>query len=155
MKIGVVSDTHDRIVASLYRALDGVDEILHCGDICGHQTLAALEAIAPVTAVHGNCDSIAFVNRFPVERRVQRGSIEIALVHGHRFRRGSVRHLADHFSDEPPTVVLFGHSHVSVSEKMNGVLFFNPGTAGGIGAAPSAGLLEITDDGFELRHVAL
>ncbi|HUP00481.1 MAG TPA: metallophosphoesterase family protein, partial [Gemmatimonadota bacterium] len=72
MRIGIVSDTHDRILPDLFRALAGVDEILHAGDICTAEALAEIEVIAPVTAVHGNMDERALFERLPEERRLER-----------------------------------------------------------------------------------
>ena len=37
-------------------AFDGVDEILHAGDVGDEEVLAILETLAPVRAVRGNVD---------------------------------------------------------------------------------------------------
>ena len=154
MEIGIVSDTHGRVPMSLHEAFSRVDEILHCGDICDDGVLAEIEAIAPVTAVHGNCDRRPLVERLPEERRIERAGVRIGIVHGHRFRRGSVDDLAAHFGNDAD-LVLFGHSHVAHDETRGATRFFNPGTAGGIGARATAGLLVIEDGGWRLRGVAL
>ncbi len=51
MKIGVVSDTHGYLDPALSSLFDGVDEILHAGDVGPAQLLDDLRAIAPVLAV--------------------------------------------------------------------------------------------------------
>lgn len=155
MRIGIVSDTHDRVPASLHEALRGTDEIVHCGDICRDHTLVELETIAPVAAVHGNCDSVGLVERFPEELVLNRAGVTIAVIHGHRFPRGSIKHLAYHFRSLSPDLVLFGHSHVAVSEVVDRTRLFNPGTAGGFGAPPSAGILTLDNGAFDLAHIEL
>jgi putative phosphoesterase len=155
VQIGIVSDTHDRVPASLHEALRDTNEIMHCGDICRDHTLVELETIAPVVAVHGNCDARGLVERFPEEIVLDRAGLTIAVIHGHRFPRGSIEHFARHFESLGPDLVLFGHSHVAMSEVVDGIRFFNPGTAGGFGAPPSAGILTLDNGTFDLRHIQL
>ena len=155
MRIALVSDTHDRILASLFDALAGVDEILHAGDVCSEAALAELEAVAPVTAVQGNMDEWALAGRHPEEQRLERGGITIGMVHGHRFGRGLVHDLAEHFREWGPDLVVFGHSHEALDEVEGGTRFFNPGTAGGIGAPATVGILEIADGAWAVEHVRL
>ena len=57
MLIGVLSDTHGALPPEVETALQGVDRIIHAGDIGGAWILDHLEAIAPVVAVRGNMDS--------------------------------------------------------------------------------------------------
>lgn len=155
MRIGVVSDTHDRLPAALFAALDGVKEILHAGDVVSADALTELEAVAPVTAVHGNMDPADLVAALPPHRLLERGGVRIALIHGHRQRRGEIDDFAERFARTAPAIVIFGHSHEALSETRGGVHYFNPGTAGGVGAAPTIGLLTIEDGSFTLAHVAL
>ena len=56
MKIGVISDTHGLVRPEVYKAFEGVDLILHAGDIGTMDVIIELEAIAPVKAVAGNVD---------------------------------------------------------------------------------------------------
>ncbi|MGH7556494.1 MAG: metallophosphoesterase family protein [Gemmatimonadota bacterium] len=155
MRIALVSDTHDRILASLFDALAGVDEILHAGDVCGETALAELEAIAPVTAVLGNMDSGSLAERHPEELRLDRGGIAIGMVHGHRFGRGLVHDLARHFGAWAPDLVVFGHTHEALDEVRGSTRYFNPGTAGGIGGPATAGILEIANGEYRVEHVRL
>ena len=50
MKIGVISDTHGHLDRRVFGLFDGVDHILHAGDIGYPSLILELEAIAPVTA---------------------------------------------------------------------------------------------------------
>jgi putative phosphoesterase len=155
LRIGIVSDTHDRVLPALHQALAGVDEILHAGDIASAEALAEVETIAPVTAVRGNMDEHALANRLPEEEILTRVGVRIALVHGHRVGSASVDDLAKSFADRGVDLVVWGHIHEPVSELRSGVRYFNPGTAGGIGAAATCGLLMIADDSFAIEHIEL
>ena len=155
IRIGLVSDTHDRILPALLEALSGVDEILHAGDVCAAAALAKLEAIAPVTAVSGNMDVGSLIERHPEELRLERDGITIGMVHGHLVGRGGVSDLAAHFRGWGPDLVVFGHSHETVDEVRGETRFFNPGTAGGVGGPPTAGLLQIANGDFRVEHVRL
>ena len=56
MLVGLVSDTHGLVRPEIFDALDGVELILHAGDVGGRAVLDELSAIAPVRAVYGNTD---------------------------------------------------------------------------------------------------
>ena len=155
LRLGIVSDTHDNVLAALHEALEGVDEILHAGDIASAGALAEIEAIAPVTAVRGNMDERALAERLEGEEILTRGGVRIALVHGHRVGRASVDDLAKRFDRRGVDLVVWGHIHEPVSEFRNGVRYFNPGTAGGIGAAATCGMMTITSGDFTVAHVTL
>src|SRR6476646_7684680 len=79
--IGLVSDTHGLVRNGLFRALAGVSEILHAGDVGGREVLDALGAIAPVHAVYGNVDSIDGI--LPDEIVTEVGGLSIHVSHGH------------------------------------------------------------------------
>ena len=51
MVIGLISDTHGLVRPEIFAALDGVEVILHAGDVGGGAVLTELSAIAPVQAV--------------------------------------------------------------------------------------------------------
>ena len=60
--IGILADTHDNIcpwdqvLEKIRSALEGVDAIIHCGDICTAKAIEDLAAIAPVYAVRSGMD---------------------------------------------------------------------------------------------------
>jgi putative phosphoesterase len=126
-RIGVISDTHDYFDPRIAQLFEGVDHILHGGDIGRPAILLALEQIAPVTAVAGNTDDPGF--QYPQTELVELG--------GHRFL---VQHIVNpqsltepirtRIARERPEVVVFGHTHKPFSESIGGTRFFNPGYAG-------------------------
>jgi putative phosphoesterase len=123
MLIGVISDTHGLLRPQAVAALRGVEHILHAGDVGDIAVLDALREIAPVTAIRGNVDVSGVCAELPATDVVELGDKLFYLVH-------SVRDL-----DIDPVVagvamVVSGHSHKASVEVRNGVVFFNPGSAG-------------------------
>ena len=63
--IGLISDTHGLIRPEALEALQGVDLIIHAGDIGKREVIDALQDIAPVLAIKGNNDIGSWAHRFP------------------------------------------------------------------------------------------
>jgi uncharacterized protein len=123
LTVGVISDTHGLLRPEALAALRGADHILHAGDIGAPEILAGLRAIAPVTAVRGNNDGAAWARDIPETAIAELGGARIYLLHDL------------HLLDLDPraagfAVVVSGHSHRPSAEERDGVLYFNPGSAG-------------------------
>ena len=56
MLIGILSDTHGLLRREVIDGFEGVDHIIHAGDIDNKQVIDRLEEIAPITVVRGNAD---------------------------------------------------------------------------------------------------
>lgn len=138
MKIGILSDTHGLLRREVFPALEGVEHILHAGDVGDLDILVALEALAPVTAVHGNTDGWELRNRLPASAAVELGGLRFAVAHGHLPAHGTTRErLARAFPSAD--VVVFGHTHEPYMEEVapedaggeTGPRWFvNPGSCG-------------------------
>lgn len=132
VRVGLISDTHDRPHGGVFRLFDGVDAILHAGDVCSSEVLTELEALAPVTAVHGNCCSYQLQQDLPASTIMHVEGWRIFLQHDigtpDRFRpQLDILFPAD---AERPHIVMSGHSHQHWWTQVNGVWFVNPGSAG-------------------------
>ncbi len=121
--LGVISDTHGLLRPEAVEALRGSDRILHAGDIGDSAILDALEKVAPVTAVRGNVDTAPWARRLPTTEVIEAGGISIYMLHD--LAQLDLKPAAAGFR-----VVIYGHSHQPKIEEKNGVLFFNPGSAG-------------------------
>jgi uncharacterized protein len=121
--IGVISDTHGLLRPPAVVALKGVDYILHAGDVGGPEILDALARIAPVTAVRGNVDIEPWANKLAETELIELGGIAIYMLHD--LGRLDLKPEAAGMR-----VVVYGHSHQPKIEERNGVLYFNPGSAG-------------------------
>src|ERR1700679_260745 len=123
MVIGVISDTHGLLRPEAVAARRGVEHILHAGDVGEFSILEKLREIAPVTAIRGNVDVAGRCAELPATDVVELGGRLFYLVH-------SVRDLDINPRVAGVAVVVSGHSHEALVEVRDGVLFFNPGSAG-------------------------
>jgi uncharacterized protein len=121
--LGIISDTHGLLRPEALQALRGVQMILHAGDIGAPQVIDALRALAPVTAVRGNCDRGEWAEEYPARQKLGVGGVSIFMLHD--------RHeLAGQPPGQGALVVISGHSHAASVEERDGVLYLNPGSAG-------------------------
>ena len=121
--VGVISDTHGRLRPEAVVALRGVDAIVHAGDIGTPDVLERLGAIAPVTAVRGNNDRGAWAEKLPSTQVLEIGGVLLYVLH-------DVKELGLDPRTAGFGAVISGHSHQPQQEERDGVLFFNPGSAG-------------------------
>jgi len=119
----VISDTHGLLRPEALAALRRSAYIIHAGDVGSPQILRKLAAIAPVTAVRGNVDREAWSRKLPEDAVLELGGISIYILHD--LAQLDLQPKAAGF-----TVVVSGHSHVPKQETRDGVLYFNPGSAG-------------------------
>ncbi len=153
MIVGLLSDTHvpHRMAAlppSLFERLDGVDLILHAGDLDDPVILDELERVAPVKAVRGN---FHIQSPWPNDRHLplfldlMLDGHRVVVTHGHfSFWNSFVEKFgmwrADHrlrVSARIMTrmarvvpgadVYVFGHTHLAMVKRQAGALFVNPG----------------------------
>ncbi|MHB1392368.1 MAG: metallophosphoesterase family protein [Clostridia bacterium] len=132
MKIGVISDTHIRSSAKLlpniiYEVFDGVDMILHAGDILIDEVIIELETIATVYVVAGNNDGYDMLDKYGTKRIIEVNGKRIGLTHGTSRGRTYMSAYAE-FAGDKVDCVVYGHSHKPHNEVIDGVLFFNPGS---------------------------
>jgi uncharacterized protein len=121
--IGVISDTHSLLRPEALAALRRSDYIIHAGDIGDPAILKRLAEIAPLTAIRGNVDRDAWALKIPATNVLEIGGISIYILHN--LNELDLKPEAAGFQ-----VVVSGHTHVAKSETKNGVLYFNPGSAG-------------------------
>ena len=124
MRIGLIADTH---LPSTIRepwpevavAFQGVDLILHAGDIVTPRVLDWLEAIAPVLAALGNNDFDLDDPRVKPTHSLDVEGWRIGMLHdatsGLRF-------------DSPLDVLVSGHTHYERLSMHDGVVYANPGS---------------------------
>jgi putative phosphoesterase len=123
MRIGVISDTHGLIRQEALDALQGVEAIVHAGDVGDTLILDRLRKIAPVTAIRGNVDHGDLAKELPATAVLDCQGALIYMLHN----------LAD--LDLNPRaagfrVIVSGHTHVPLIRDHEGVLYLNPGSAG-------------------------
>ena len=142
MILGVISDTHGLLRPEVIPKLEGVERILHLGDVGKPSILAELEKIALVTAVRGNVDREGACGKLP--------ETDVVLIEGryiymlHDLKTLHLDPAAGKFA-----AVLHGHTHVPNFYTKKGVLYFNPGSCGPrrFELPVTIGLLTLSQDG--------
>ena len=124
VEIGVISDTHGLLRPAAVAAMDGVERIIHGGDVGSEDILDAMAEIAPVTIVRGNTDYQPWAARLPMTELMEVEGRSIFVVHD-----------IDDLNLDPAAagidVVVYGHSHRPEWEQRgDGVWYLNPGSAG-------------------------
>ncbi len=145
-RIGLISDTHmpEKCLdfpPAVFNVLRGVDLILHAGDVGELWVLDRLSTVAPVVAVRGNDESAQGQLTLPYQQVITAAGKRIVLCHSH-FRdpaeeiawrsrkpsRGDSLALRAAFGHRAGAeIVVFGHSHVPMGYRYDGVLLINPG----------------------------
>ena len=151
MKVAVLADTHaprywKACPLEVARRLEGVDLILHAGDVCRATVLEELAAFAPVRVVLGNNDTpdVAAWGA-PETLRLDLDGLPAAMVHDAGPARGRPRRLRGRFGGAE--LVVFGHSHIPLDLAADGVRIFNPGSPTDRRRQPrgTMGLLRVED----------
>ena len=122
-RIGVLSDTHGLLRPEAIDALRGSELIVHAGDVGKPEVLERLRAIAPTIAVRGNVDRQPWAKKISLTEVLEAGGVSIYILH--ILQELDLKPEAAGFK-----VVVSGHSHIPAQERKNGVLYFNPGSAG-------------------------
>jgi uncharacterized protein len=121
-RIGIISDTHGLLRPEAERHLMGVDHIVHAGDIGRPEIIDALRRIAPVAAIRGNVDSGEWARAYADTKLVSLAGKSIYILHDLKTLLINPSAKID--------VIVSGHSHVPKIDKIGGILYLNPGSAG-------------------------
>jgi len=123
INVGLISDTHRLLRDEAVAFLKGSDLIIHAGDIGSMDVISGLEKLAPVRAIRGNIDRGPWAGAFPEEDLVEIEDTRIYILHDRNA-----------MTLDPESsgfdVVVSGHSHNPKIERLGGVLYVNPGSAG-------------------------
>ena len=161
MLVGLLADTHVpyralEILPAAVMALQGVDVILHAGDVDDPACLAPLRALAPVHAVRGNFHLLDLSSggaSLPEHIALTLAGWRVVVTHGHRMGAASLvwkvryvlrqlrgctggfpaydaaiaRTLLRRFPNAD--VIVFGHTHRYYEARWGQTLIINPGAA--------------------------
>jgi putative phosphoesterase len=132
MFVGILSDTHDRL-PTIERALElfrtrRVEAVIHPGDLVAPfaaRRLKTIEAFCPLHVIYGNNDG-EWRGLGEILPQIRDGPLRLEL--------GGRRVLVHHFINwcrpadcDWAEVIITGHTHEVVNERVNGRLLLNPG----------------------------
>jgi len=126
MLVGLVSDTHSLVRPEIFAALAGVDMILHAGDVGGSSILTELAVIAPIRAVYGNTD-VPGNPDLSAELAIDVDGVSVHVSHGHELGSPTPEKLLARYTAD---IIVFGHTHKPLVERVGRRLVVNPGAAG-------------------------
>jgi uncharacterized protein len=153
MLVGLISDTHGLLRAEVFPAFDGVDLILHAGDVGGRSLIDELSAIAPVRAVYGNTDPPGEPG-LKARQELDIEGLSIHVSHGHELGSPTSERLLTRYTQD---VIVFGHTHKPLIERSGSRLVINPGAAGPkrFNLKPSVARMTVKDGRAEVEIVWL
>lgn len=151
MQVAVLSDTHaprfwKACPARVAAALEGVELILHAGDVCTPDVLDELTGWAPVRAVRGNNDGADIAAwGAPDTLELTLAGLPVAMIHNSGPAIDRPARLSRSFPQA--RLVVFGHSHIPLNELHGEQRIFNPGSPTDKRRQPhgTMGLLQIED----------
>lgn len=134
------------LLESLAEVLKSADLILHAGDHESYAFYKALRQKGRLVAVHGNSDDLKLKFTLPERTVIEFEGLRLGLTHGWGADSGMPDRILDSWSETPPHVIVFGHTHRQYQRVHRGVLMFNPGsTSRPRRAGASYGVLEVSD----------
>ena len=152
MLVGLISDTHGTLRAEALAALAGTDLIVHAGDVGARSVLQELQGMAPVKAVYGNVDDPAL--ELPAELELSLEGVTVHISHGHEIGSPTPGALVRRYTAD---VIVYGHTHRPLIERVGATLVVNPGAAGPrrFNLQPSVALLAIDERKANARLIYL
>ena len=144
LRVGLISDTHipetmPRLFPQVFEAFDGVDCILHAGDIHDLSVIDELSEVAPTFVARGNGDDGSGGRPVQAEDpRLREGwlielaGLRVGLAHTvpvPDIGGWTLEHAMERYCGRTDLdVMVFGDTHVEWLEQVRGVLCVNPGS---------------------------
>lgn len=146
MRILVVSDTHGNqsLLFKVHQQAGDIDAVIHTGD--GELDALLLEETlgGTVLRVAGNCDHGSTA---PRELLITLAEKRLLIVHGDRYTvKNGLENLIAYGKASGADILLFGHTHLALTEQRDDLLLLNPGTLWGRAPFLSYAILEITPE---------
>lgn len=154
MRILVMSDSHGdyRNVKTAVLTQSKAEVIIYCGD--GEEQAEMIRRDFPdraVYSVRGNCD---WGSKLPAEEMLNLEGKKIMFTHGHIYQvKWGYEEIKRSAREKGADILLFGHTHIPLSEYDNGLYVMNPGSI--YGYTGSYGIVDITEQGIITNIVRL
>ena len=134
-KISLLSDTHSVLDERFIPHLKDSDEIWHAGDIGSLDIYDKLNEISKVKAVYGNIDNHQIRITLASEVFFKCEGLNIYMTHIGGYPGKYSKAVKEKIEKTKPDIFICGHSHILkvMNDKINNLLFINPGAAGNHG----------------------
>jgi putative phosphoesterase len=155
MKCIVFSDTHGNypLAIEVLTHAAPADMIFHLGDEAEDASMIESICQTKVQKVAGNCDP---PGKFPREISTFVEKTKVLLTHGDRYHvKSGLAKLVERAVAVEANLVLYGHTHQASIERINDILFVNPGSLLRGSSSKSYAVLKIKADQVEAQIVML
>lgn len=161
-RVAIISDTHGSINSQVLQAINGCQQIVHAGDICGAHVLSQLKQICThVTAVAGNNDApglwaeieTQIVSALPEITQIDLPGGTLAIEHGHQHGMHKPDHDSLRAAHPAARAIVYGHTHKMLVDDELSPWVVNPGAAGSTrtNGGPSCLILSIEDNVWDFE----
>ena len=154
-KILLLSDTHGYVDDHIMKYVKESDEVWHAGDIGTTQVTDTISNLKPLRAVFGNIDNHELRLSFPDELLFKCEDMNIYMTHiGGRPGRYS-KGISEKIKSLKPKIFICGHSHILKIQfdKVNQLLFINPGAIGKHGFHKVRTMLRFVIDKSDIKNM--
>ena len=131
-KVLVISDTHSYIDDRIIKYASEADYVIHAGDIGSFDVVRKLKSVSEVLFVYGNIDGNEIRSESNKFEFFKLNDLKILLTHisgkTPKYNKETLIKIKDH----NPDLLIAGHSHILKIQydKINKLIFLNPGAAG-------------------------
>jgi|TARA_A100001011_G_scaffold329283_1_gene354447 putative phosphoesterase len=154
-KILLLSDTHGHVDDHMMKYVKESDEVWHAGDIGTTQVTDTIASLKPLRAVFGNIDNHELRLSFPEELLFECEDINIYMTHiggrPNRYAKG----ISKKIKSIKPKIFICGHSHILKIQydKVNQLLFINPGASGKHGFHKVRTMVRFEIDKSDIKNI--
>lgn len=154
--IGLISDTHSFLDPQVLDYFSKCDEIWHAGDFGTIKVAEQLKEVAPLVGVYGNIDGQDIRKEFPLHQRFIIEGLDVWMTHIGGIPGRYCLPIVQELENNPPELFICGHSHilkVARDQKLNKMLYMNPGAAGRHGFQTERTILRFSVTEGSLKNV--
>ncbi|MBC8034908.1 MAG: metallophosphoesterase family protein [Chitinophagaceae bacterium] len=152
-RIGLISDTHHYLEASVYKHFKECDEIWHAGDFGSADIATALSGFKPLRGVFGNIDGYDIRSIYPENQQWTCEEVPVLMTHIGGYPGKYTARVKELLQQSSPGLFICGHSHilkVMYDQKFR-CLHMNPGAAGRQGWHKVRTLIRFSIDGKDIK----
>lgn len=131
-KVLVISDTHSYIDDRIIKYASEANYVIHAGDIGSFEVIRKLKSVSKVLFVYGNIDGNEIRSESNKFEFFKLNDLKILLTHISgkipKYNKETLTKIKEH----NPNLLIAGHSHILKIQfdKINKLIFLNPGAAG-------------------------
>lgn len=155
LRIGIISDTHGRLLPKVLEFLSATDEVWHAGDIGSEEVVMELQKLKPLRAVHGNIDGTGVRALCPETLLFRAEKLKVLMTHIGGYPGKYYPQSKNLIEREKPGLFVCGHSHILkvIYDQKYSLLHINPGAAGIYGIHRSVTAIRLKIDGKEMKDL--